>query len=88
MFNAYVQWKKWLSNWQGGGDTCLGHAELLVKTINLSAGDWISEELLLNPRYQQLIQLTNKVCYRLQCYQTDKVSDRTCIMMSITILIT
>ncbi|XP_054803586.1 ent-copalyl diphosphate synthase, chloroplastic-like isoform X2 [Prosopis cineraria] len=71
-FDMHHTWKKWLSNWQSGGDTCQGHAELLVKIINLCGGSWISEEILLNPRYQQLIELTNRVCYRLHCYQKDK----------------
>ncbi|XP_028804189.1 ent-copalyl diphosphate synthase, chloroplastic [Neltuma alba] len=68
-YDMYHTWQEWLSNWQSGGDTCQGHAELLVKIINLSAGNWISEELLWNPRYQQLTELTNGVCRRLHCYQ-------------------
>ncbi|KAI9080381.1 hypothetical protein K1719_037775 [Acacia pycnantha] len=72
-YDMHHTWKKWLLNWQSGGrDTCQGHAELLVKIINLSAGNWISEELLLNPRYQQLIEHANRVCHRLHCYQKDK----------------
>lgn len=71
-----LQWKKWLSSWEsGGGDNCEGQAELLVQTINLSAGHWISEEQMFSPQYQRLLQLTNTLCHTLSCYQKDKVSD-------------
>ncbi|XP_027351676.1 ent-copalyl diphosphate synthase, chloroplastic [Abrus precatorius] len=65
-------WKKWLSSWEGEGDKCEGQAELLAHIINLSAGHWISEEQMLNPHYQHLLQLTNTICHRLRCYQKDK----------------
>lgn len=71
-YDMHHAWKKWLSSWQSEGDMCQGQAELLVQIINLSAGHWISEELLFNPQYQRLVQLTNTVCHRLRCYQKDK----------------
>ncbi|KAF7804749.1 ent-copalyl diphosphate synthase, chloroplastic [Senna tora] len=73
-YHMHHIWKKWLSTWESGGHTWQGQAELLVHIINLSAGRWISEELLLNPHYQQLLQLTNSICYTLSSCQNDKAS--------------
>ncbi|KAK7242998.1 hypothetical protein RIF29_37780 [Crotalaria pallida] len=74
-YAMHHSWKKWLSNWQSEVDKCHGQAELLVQIINLSSGNKILEEQLLYPQYQRLLQLTNTICYRLQCYQKDKEID-------------
>ncbi|KAF7818328.1 ent-copalyl diphosphate synthase, chloroplastic [Senna tora] len=68
-YDMHHTWQKWLSSWQSGGDKREGLAELLVQIINLSAGNWISEELVFNPQYQHLLQLTNTICYTLQSHQ-------------------
>lgn len=70
-----VQWQKWLSSWQSGGDKREGQAEVLVEIINQSSGHLISEEIVFNHEYQHLRQLTNTICYRLCCHQKDMVSD-------------
>ncbi|KAI4301251.1 hypothetical protein L6164_034546 [Bauhinia variegata] len=71
-YDMHRAWKSWLSNWASGGDKWQAEAELLLKTINLSAGHLLSEELVFNSHYQQLLQLTNTLCSRLRCHQKDK----------------
>ena len=63
--------------WELKGDRRQGEAELLVQTINLTAGYLVSEELLArHPQYEQLVDLTNRICYQLDHYKKNKVSDR------------
>ncbi|KAI4349506.1 hypothetical protein L6164_010089 [Bauhinia variegata] len=71
-YDVHQAWKNWLSSWASGGDRWQGEAELLVQTINLSAGHLLSEELVFNSQYQQLLRLTNRLCSRLRCHQKDK----------------
>ncbi|KAK6937536.1 Terpene synthase, metal-binding domain [Dillenia turbinata] len=67
-------WENWLLSWHKEGDKLEGAAELLVKTINLSGGRWLSDELLSHPQYKSLSQLTNRVCHELGCLQKNKIS--------------
>ncbi|KAJ1433078.1 Terpenoid cyclases/protein prenyltransferase alpha-alpha toroid [Sesbania bispinosa] len=67
-------WQSWLSSWQNEGNSSLREAELLIQIINLMAGYW-SEELQLNPQYQRLMEVTNRVCYGLLNYQSNKAHD-------------
>lgn len=55
-------WEKWLTTWQEEGDGYKGEAELLMRTIELSAGRWASEELLSHPHYLRLSALTSSLC--------------------------
>ncbi|KAG6774483.1 hypothetical protein POTOM_021836 [Populus tomentosa] len=67
-------WEKWLLIWELDGDRRQGEAELLVQTINLTAGYLVSEELLAHhPQYEQLVDLTNRICYQLDHYKKNKV---------------
>ncbi|KAL2535657.1 Ent-copalyl diphosphate synthase [Forsythia ovata] len=72
-------WEKWMRSCEKGSDMCQGEAELLVRTLNLTSGlsnRWASEELLLShPKYQQLLNITNRVCCQLRLYQDKKVHD-------------
>ncbi|KAJ7977385.1 Copalyl diphosphate synthase [Quillaja saponaria] len=68
--DLYHTWGRWLSSWQSEGNRH-GETYLLVQMINLSGGNLLSEDLLSNPQYQQLLSLTNKVCHRLNCYKKD-----------------
>ncbi|CAK9147053.1 unnamed protein product [Ilex paraguariensis] len=65
-------WEMWLLKWEEKGDVYQVEAELLVRTINLCAGRWISEELLSHPEYQCLSDTTNRVCHQLRQYQPNK----------------
>nr|KYP70695.1 hypothetical protein KK1_009923 [Cajanus cajan] len=71
-YDMHRSWEKWLSSWECEGDKCEGQGELLVQIINLCAGNWISEDQVLDPQYQSLLQLTNTVCCTLHCLQKDK----------------
>ncbi|KAL2320957.1 hypothetical protein Fmac_029926 [Flemingia macrophylla] len=53
-------------------DKCERQAELLVQIINLSAGNWISEDQVMDPQYKSLLQITNTVCHGLRCHQNQK----------------
>nr|XP_043635976.1 ent-copalyl diphosphate synthase 1 [Erigeron canadensis] len=55
-------WEMWLAKWQEGVDMTEGQAELIVQTINMTAGKWVSKEVVAHPQYQRLLTLTNKVC--------------------------
>ncbi|XP_034915015.1 LOW QUALITY PROTEIN: ent-copalyl diphosphate synthase 1-like [Populus alba] len=67
-------WERWLLSWELEGDRRRGEAELLVQTINLTAGYLVSEELLAHhPQYEQLADLANRICYQLGYYQKNKV---------------
>ncbi|MED6194808.1 Gly-Xaa carboxypeptidase, partial [Stylosanthes scabra] len=63
-------WQSWLVSWQNEGNS-EREAELILQTINLMTGCW-SQELQLNPHYQELLQVTNKVCHKLRHYQNNK----------------
>ncbi|KAE9590442.1 putative ent-copalyl diphosphate synthase [Lupinus albus] len=67
-------WKSWLSSWQNEGSSSKREAELLVQIINLMAGSW-SEELHLNPQFQTLMQVTNKIFHGLRNYQSNKAHE-------------
>ncbi|KAL5561684.1 hypothetical protein UlMin_031431 [Ulmus minor] len=67
-------WEKWLLKWEEGGDGEKEEAELLVQTINLSAGRIPNPELLSNPQYEHLFNVTNRVCSNIRHYQNHKVS--------------
>jgi ent-copalyl diphosphate synthase len=72
-----MKWERWLISWELEGDRRRGEAELLVQTIHLTAGYKVSEELLVyHPQYEQLADLTNRICYQLGHYQKNKVSER------------
>nr|QIA61386.1 terpene synthase 1 [Chiococca alba] len=71
-------WEKWLIALQEGDDSDMGQeeAELLVRTLNLCAGRYASEELLLShPKYQQLLHITTRVCNQIRHFQHKKVQD-------------
>ncbi|KAH1070174.1 hypothetical protein GYH30_007333 [Glycine max] len=75
-FSHYLNqaWQGWLSSWKNEG-TCFGReAELIVQIINVIAGYW-SGELHLNPQYQRLLEVTNRVCHELRNYQRNKAHD-------------
>ncbi|KAJ6709031.1 ENT-COPALYL DIPHOSPHATE SYNTHASE CHLOROPLASTIC [Salix koriyanagi] len=69
-------WERSLLSWELEGDRRQGEAELLVQTISLAAGYLVSEELLAHhPQYEQLADLTNRICYQLGHYKKNKVHD-------------
>ncbi|XP_029126812.1 ent-copalyl diphosphate synthase, chloroplastic isoform X2 [Cajanus cajan] len=70
----YKVWQSWLSSWQNEGNSFGREAELIVKITNGIAGHW-SEELELNPQYQRLMEVTNRVCQGLRNYQSSKAHD-------------
>nr|AAB87091.1 copalyl pyrophosphate synthase [Stevia rebaudiana]AGM34858.1 ent-copalyl diphosphate synthase [synthetic construct] len=53
-------WEMWLTKLQDGVDVT---AELMVQMINMTAGRWVSKELLTHPQYQRLSTVTNSVCH-------------------------
>ncbi|KAD4584469.1 hypothetical protein E3N88_22070 [Mikania micrantha] len=54
-------WETWLMKWQDGEDEVI-QAELMVQTINITAGKWLSNEHLTHPQYQRLSTVTNNIC--------------------------
>ncbi|KAK4441666.1 Kolavenyl diphosphate synthase TPS5, chloroplastic [Sesamum alatum] len=74
-------WQKWLRTWEelGADDTeQAGDAELFVQTLNLSGGGSsrvLGELLLSHPKYQQLRQVTTRVCHHLRLFQNRKVQE-------------
>ncbi|KAJ7950499.1 Copalyl diphosphate synthase [Quillaja saponaria] len=70
--DLYQAWQRWLSRFPSEGSGYEGEAELLVQTINFSAGNLFSEELLFNQQYKRLLELTDRVCTQLCCYKKDK----------------
>ncbi|KAJ7950513.1 Copalyl diphosphate synthase [Quillaja saponaria] len=71
--NLYQAWRRWLSRRQREGNRYEGEADLLVQTINLSAGNLLTDES--NEEYQRLVELTDRVCSQLRYYKNDKKSD-------------
>ncbi|KAL0370519.1 UNVERIFIED_CONTAM: Kolavenyl diphosphate synthase TPS5, chloroplastic [Sesamum angustifolium] len=70
-----VQWEKWLRlTWEEGSDDVgqAGDAELFVQTLNLSSGECNSRVL---DKYQQLLQVTTRVCHHLRLFQNRKVQE-------------
>ncbi|KAF3436290.1 hypothetical protein FNV43_RR23382 [Rhamnella rubrinervis] len=66
-------WEKWLLKWQEEGDCHQGEAELLVQTLNLSAGRTLMKgQLPRNSQYERLLNITNRVCSALRDYQNQK----------------
>ena len=61
---------------QAGGEMGQEEAELTVRTLNLCAGGYPSDELLLShPKYQQLMRLTSRVCHQIRHFENKKVRD-------------
>ncbi|KAJ7950500.1 Copalyl diphosphate synthase [Quillaja saponaria] len=75
--DLYQAWQRWLSRFPSEGSGYEGEAELLVQTINFSAGNLFSEELFFNQQYKRLLELTDRVCTQLCCYKKDKMYDST-----------
>ncbi|XP_062020488.1 ent-copalyl diphosphate synthase 1-like isoform X1 [Rosa rugosa] len=66
-------WEKWLLKWQEKGERYRDEAELLVETINQTAGLSLRQKLLSDaPEYEQLFGLTNKVCNQLRYCENQK----------------
>ncbi|CAL5427695.1 hypothetical protein CsSME_00041883 [Camellia sinensis var. sinensis] len=65
-------WEMWMMTWQEEGKRYKEEAVLLVRMINLCAGRWAPEELLLlsqYPQYRRLSDLTNNVCHQIRMFQ-------------------
>ncbi|XP_021857929.2 ent-copalyl diphosphate synthase 1 isoform X2 [Spinacia oleracea] len=59
-------WEKWLRTWETEGDRHKGEAELLVETIELCAGRWISHShnhMASHPHTRSLVSITNHLCH-------------------------
>ncbi|KAM0027838.1 putative ent-copalyl diphosphate synthase [Helianthus debilis subsp. tardiflorus] len=68
-------WEMWLTRWHYGVEVT-GEAELMVQTINMTAGRWVSKELITHPQYQRLSSITNSMCHELS--KTHKENGTTC----------
>ncbi|KAL0370520.1 UNVERIFIED_CONTAM: Kolavenyl diphosphate synthase TPS5, chloroplastic [Sesamum angustifolium] len=73
-------WEKWLRlTWEEGSDDHdmgqAGDAELFVQTLNLSSSRVLDEAVLSHPKYQQLLQVTTRVCHRLRLFHNRKVHE-------------
>ncbi|KAK4408070.1 Kolavenyl diphosphate synthase TPS5, chloroplastic [Sesamum angolense] len=75
-------WEKWLRlTWEEGSDDMgqAGDAELFVQTLNLSSRECnsrvLDEAVLSHPKYQQLLQVTTRVCHRLRLFHNRKVHE-------------
>ncbi|XP_076923265.1 (-)-kolavenyl diphosphate synthase TPS10, chloroplastic-like [Bidens hawaiensis] len=64
-------WEMWLTRWQDDVDVT-GEAELMVKMIHITAGRWVSNELLTHPQYQRLSALTNNICHETSKFDSSK----------------
>ncbi|KAL6208607.1 hypothetical protein ACLB2K_019556 [Fragaria x ananassa] len=66
-------WVKWLMKWLERGGMYQDEAELLVETINQTAGLSPTQGLFSNnPEYEHIFSLTNKVCNQLRSCQKQK----------------
>ncbi|CAH1424305.1 unnamed protein product [Lactuca virosa] len=63
--------------WQQGVDVTEGQAELIVQTINMTAGRWVSNELLAHPQYRLLSSVINNICHEIS-------HNRTCMQVNST----
>ncbi|KAL7126611.1 hypothetical protein ABFS83_14G200000 [Erythranthe nasuta] len=71
----YRAWLKWLKIWEDEGAD-IGQAELLVTTLNLSSIGLEFDELIIShPKYQQLLEITSRVCHHLSLFKSRKVQD-------------
>ncbi|KAL0458127.1 UNVERIFIED_CONTAM: Kolavenyl diphosphate synthase TPS5, chloroplastic [Sesamum latifolium] len=75
----YHAWEKWLRlTWEVGCDDMgqAGDAELFVQTLNLSSGECnirvLNEAVLSHPKYQELLQVTARVCHHLRLFHNRK----------------
>ncbi|KAL0437474.1 UNVERIFIED_CONTAM: Kolavenyl diphosphate synthase TPS5, chloroplastic [Sesamum radiatum] len=75
-------WEKWLRlTWEGGSDDMaqVGAAELFVQTLNLSSVECskrvLDEAVLSHPKYQDLMQVTTRVCHHLRLFHNRKVHE-------------
>ncbi|MFS8014549.1 putative ent-copalyl diphosphate synthase [Helianthus anomalus] len=66
----------WLMRWQDGEDVAL-LAELIIQTINITAGRLVSVELLAHPQYQRLSTVTNNLCIELFKFHKSKENGNT-----------
>ncbi|XAR61198.1 Ent-copalyl diphosphate synthase [Bertholletia excelsa] len=78
-------WEMWMMTWEEAGEGYgKGEAELLVRTINLCAGRWEPEQLIIwstFPQYKRLSDITNSVCHHIRCLRqqqqpTNKIDDK------------
>nr|G3CCC0.1 RecName: Full=Copal-8-ol diphosphate hydratase, chloroplastic; AltName: Full=8-hydroxy-copalyl diphosphate synthase; Flags: Precursor [Nicotiana tabacum]CCD33018.1 8-hydroxy-copalyl diphosphate synthase [Nicotiana tabacum] len=67
-------WETWLVFLREEKNACQEETELLVRTINLSGGYMTHDEILFDADYENLSNLTNKVCGKLNELQNDKVT--------------
>lgn len=73
IFSFRVQWETWLVFLREEKNACQEETELLVRTINLSGGYMTHDEILFDADYENLSNLTNKVCGKRNELQNDKV---------------
>ncbi|KAL7126619.1 hypothetical protein ABFS83_14G200200 [Erythranthe nasuta] len=73
----YRAWLKWLKIWEEEEEEAdIGHAELLVTTLNLSSSGLQFDDLIIShPKYQQLLEITTRICHHLRLFQSRKVQD-------------
>ncbi|KAI7747801.1 hypothetical protein M8C21_010824, partial [Ambrosia artemisiifolia] len=69
-------WEMWLMRWQDGEGVAV-LAELIVQTINITAGRWVSVELFAHPQYQRLSTVTNNLCMELVKFHNSKENGTT-----------
>ncbi|XP_022022651.1 ent-copalyl diphosphate synthase, chloroplastic isoform X1 [Helianthus annuus] len=70
-------WEMWLTKWHDGVEVT-GDAELMVRTINMTAGRWVSKELIIHPQYQRLSTVTDNICLELSKFHNSKENCTTC----------
>ncbi|KAI7755485.1 hypothetical protein M8C21_031659 [Ambrosia artemisiifolia] len=64
-------WEMWLTRWHDGVEV-RSDAELMVQTINMTSGRWVSKELVTHPQYQRLATVTNNICHELSKFHNSK----------------